>query len=57
MIYLVYHKNRIIGRFKSHEKALDYLLDCYFDGLENLSIKNLTLEEYENLKKKNLKRG
>ncbi len=37
----------IIGRFTNKERAVDYMIDCYFDGYdEKISIKAMTAEEY-----------
>ena len=37
----------IVGRFTNKERAVDYMIDYYFDGYdEKVSIKTMTTEEY-----------
>ena len=49
MLYCVIDSyGEIIGRFKSYKKAVDYFLNCWFDGMDNVKIKVMTKEEYQN---------
>ena len=35
MLYCVFNTDKeIIGRFKSHKKAIDYITDCNFNGIK-----------------------
>lgn len=37
----------IVGRFTNKKRAIDYMIDYYFDGYdEKVSIKTMTTEEY-----------
>jgi len=37
----------IVGRFTNKNRAVDYMIDYYFDGYdEKVSIKTMTTEEY-----------
>ena len=37
----------IVGRFTDKKRAVDYMIDYYFDGYdEKVSIKTMTTEEY-----------
>ena len=38
MLYCVFSGKEIIGRFKSRDKAVNYLLDCWFDGMEKVKM-------------------
>ena len=56
MLYLVVTKSgKIRGRFKSKDKAVDYLMDCWFDGINSVKLKTVTEEEYEAMAKKEIK--
>lgn len=58
MLYLVMYRNNIIGRFKDNkEKAINYMIDCWFDGLENVTLKAVTKEEYLEMKKEYLEKA
>ncbi len=47
MLYCVFNSHGdIIGRFKTYERAIDYFLDCWFDGMDKVKIKKMTKEEY-----------
>lgn len=54
MLYYVFSGKEIIGRFKSRDKAVSYLLDCWFDGMEKVKIHPMTEEEYQKYMKKML---
>ena len=46
-LHCVFDKSgSIIGRFTTKEKALDYLIDDWFDGYEDEYVKSLSKEEY-----------
>lgn len=43
----------IVGRFTDKKRAVDYMIDYYFDGYdEKVSIKTMTTEEYLEYTKK-----
>ena len=43
----------IVGRFTNKNRAVDYMIDYYFDGYdEKVSIKTMTTEEYLEYTKK-----
>lgn len=47
MLYCIINSyGEIIGRFKTYEKAIDYLFDCWIYGMGNVKIKKMTKEEY-----------
>lgn len=47
MLYCVFNsEGDIVGRFKKKEKAINYLIDRWFDGHENEKVKEMTKEEY-----------
>lgn len=54
MLYCVFRDKEIIGRFKSKDKAISYLLDCWFDGVEKVTMHPMTKEEYQKYMKKML---
>lgn len=47
-LYCVVNTNGdIVGRFTNKNRAVDYMIDYYFDGYdEKVSIKTMTTEEY-----------
>lgn len=51
-LYCVFRTEEIIGRFRTKEKAMNYAMDCWFDGYENIKVKTLTETEYLNYTKK-----
>lgn len=51
-LYCVFQAEEIIGRFRTKEKAIDYAIDCWFDGRENIKVKTLTETEYLNYTRK-----
>jgi len=52
-LYCVLYKENIIGRFRTKEKAIDFLCDCWFDGWsDGYKIKTFTEEEYLDYTKK-----
>lgn len=58
MLYLVLYHDRIIGRFKDNkEKAINYMIDCWFDGLDDVTLKTATKEEYLEMKKEYLEKA
>ncbi len=55
MLYCVFNTDKeIIGRFKSHKKAIDYITDCNFNGIKT-ELKQMTEKEYINFMEKILK--
>ena len=46
-LFCVFQKDYLIGRFRSKKEAINYLIDCWFDGMENVYIRVMTPEEYE----------
>ena len=50
-MWIVYKKDYIKGSFKTKEKAVDYLLDLWFDGYEGYKIKQVSKEELKNFLK------
>ena len=54
-LYCIFYKEDIIGRFRRKEKAIEYLMDCWLNGMDNASMKIMTKEEYINYCKKGLK--
>ena len=53
-LYCVIRPNGdIIGRFTNKKRAIDYMIDCYFDGYdEKIVVKTMTTEEYLDYTKK-----
>ena len=46
-LYCVFQDDKyIVGRFHKKKDAIDCMIDCWFDGMENLKIKTMTGEEY-----------
>ena len=45
-------KGEIIGRFIDKTRALNYMIDYYFDGYDEVIIKIMTVEEYIKYTKK-----
>lgn len=46
-LYCVFQGDKyIVGRFHNKKDAIDHMIDCWFDGMENLKIKTMTNEEY-----------
>ena len=46
-LYCVFQDDKyIIGRFHKKKDAISYMIDCWFDGMENLKVKAMTGEEY-----------
>ena len=44
-MYLVITKNgHILKRYKNKEKAIDYMINCWFDGMDGVKI--ITEKEY-----------
>ena len=44
-MYLVVTKNgHILKRYKNKEKAIDYMINCWFDGMDGVKI--VTEKEY-----------
>lgn len=54
MLYCVFQGKEIIGRFKSKDRAINYLLDCWFDGIEKVTMRPMTKEKYQEYMKKML---
>lgn len=54
MLYCVFRDKEIIGRFKSRDRAVSYLLDCWSDGIEKVTMRPMTKEEYQKYMKKML---
>lgn len=48
MLYCVFYNKEIIGRFLNKDKAISYLIDLWFEGISNATIKTMTKKEYEN---------
>ena len=46
MLYCVFCKNEIIGRFHKRDTAIEYLIQCWVDGYNYLKLKEMTSEEY-----------
>ena len=51
-LYCVFYKKEIIGRFRRKEKAIEYLVDCWHNGMNHVFMKTMTKEEYEKYCKK-----
>ena len=53
-LYCVFQKDDLIGCFLNKKKAINYMIDCWFDGMENVHIRimTMTLKEYEEWIKK-----
>ena len=51
MLYCIFFGNEIIGRFRRKEKAINYLIDCWMDGKEKVTMRSMTKEEYQNYMK------
>ena len=46
-LYCVFQGDKyIVGRFHKKKDAINYMIDCWFDGMENLKVKTMTGEEY-----------
>lgn len=60
MLYCVFYKDELIGRFKTREKAIEYFEDMWINGIglskPSLTLKTMTKEEYENYCKDFLKK-
>ena len=60
MLYCVFYKDELIGRFKTQEKAIEYFEDIWINGIgfskSSLILKTMTKEEYENYCKDFLKK-
>ncbi len=54
MLYCVFRGKEIIGRFKSKDRAGNYLLDCHSNGIEKITMHPMTIEEYKEYMKKML---
>ena len=54
MLYCVFNNKNIIGRFKREDKAIKYMMDCQFNGMNKVKIKSMTKEEYLTYMKKML---
>lgn len=54
MLYCVFNGKEIIGRFKNRDKAVSYLLDCWFDGIEKVKMRPMIEEEYQKYMKEML---
>jgi len=53
LLYCVFYKKEIIGRFRRKEKAINYFMDCKLNGeITNITIKEMSKKEYENYCKK-----
>ena len=48
-LWVVYKRDRMIGCFHSKEKATNYMMDLWFDGVENVRIKKVSLDEYKKM--------
>lgn len=48
MLYCIFYNEEIIGRFLNKDKAISYLIDLWFEGISNATIKTMTKKEYEN---------
>lgn len=48
MLYCIFYNKEIIGRFLNKDKAISYLIDLWFEGISNATIKAMTKKEYEN---------
>lgn len=47
-MFIVYKKEKIFGHFIRKKDAINYMLDLFFDGVDGLKIKEVTLDELEN---------
>ena len=46
-LYCVFQNDEyIVGRFLKKKDAINYMIDCWFDGMENLKVETMTGEEY-----------
>lgn len=53
LLYCVFYKKEIIGRFLRKEKAINYFLDLKLNGeITDITIKVMSKEEYEDYCKK-----
>jgi hypothetical protein len=48
-LWVVYKRDRMIGCFHSKENATNYMMDLWFDGVENVRIKKVSLDEYRKM--------
>ena len=48
-LFCVFQKDNLIGCFLDKKKAINHMIDCWFDGMENVYIQTMTmtLKEYE----------
>lgn len=49
VIWIVYKKEHIYGEYHTKEKAVDYMMDLWFDGVEGVKIKKITIDEYKKM--------
>lgn len=45
MLYCIFSGEKIIGRFKRKEKAINCMLDFWFDGME-VTMRSMSKQEY-----------
>lgn len=48
-LFCVFQKDELIGVFFNKKKAINHMIDCWSDGMENIHIQTMTmtLKEYE----------
>jgi len=53
-LYCVFKNEEIIGRFIKERSAINYMIDCYSNGIKELTMKVMTGEEYKKYMEKYL---
>ena len=48
-VWIVVKKDWIYGRFNTKEKATNYLIDLWFDGIEGVKVKEVPIDEYNKM--------
>jgi hypothetical protein len=50
-LWIVYEKDKIVGCFHSKKRATDFMMDLWFgfDGMGNVKIKEISLDEYRKM--------
>lgn len=51
-MFIVYKKEKIFGHFIRKNDAINYMMDLFFDGLDGVKIKEVTLDELEKQKER-----